>query len=136
MSNHILSAIVLLLFLTTGRAQVRVRLVGGPGLHEGRLEVYYRNTWGTVCDDYFGHVDAGVVCYMLGYGNSGRSINNRYRAGSGRIWLDDVRCRGTETSIADCLHRTWGINDSSHSEDVAPDWSLVTAMVPVMEQFG
>jgi len=96
-----------------------LRLIGGPGPHEGRLEVYYNGIWGTVCDDKFDNADANVVCYMLGYGHSGRSINNRYGAGSGRIWLDEVQCRGTETSIAECQHRTWGINDCSHSEDVS-----------------
>ncbi|KAL5019249.1 hypothetical protein ScPMuIL_004971 [Solemya velum] len=33
------------------------------------------------------------------------------------IWLDEVSCTGTESSIEDCGHETWGENDCSHQED-------------------
>jgi len=46
---------------------ILVRLVGGSS-SRGRLEVFYRGVWGTVCDDGFTNASARVVCYMLGYG--------------------------------------------------------------------
>jgi len=96
-----------------------VKLVGGPTPQEGRLEVYHSGTWGTVCGDYFNDTAAAVVCYMLGYVYSGKFVGNRYGAGSGRIWLDDVRCNGTETSIADCQHIDWGVHNCEHNDDVS-----------------
>ena len=45
-----------------------MRLVGGPSIHEGRLEVYHNYTWGTVCDDGFNDAAARVVCRSFGLG--------------------------------------------------------------------
>ena len=51
-----------------------VRLVEGPNLREGRLEVLRNGVWGGVCYEYTDTtraVDDGaarVVCSMLGYG--------------------------------------------------------------------
>ena len=111
-------ALVLLLFVTTGSVE-RVRLVGSQSPRSGRVEVYYNGTWGTICDDRFTDAAARVVCYMLGYRGIGQSLSNHYGAGRGRIWLDNVRCNGTETDIADCKHNDWGRNDCTHHEDVS-----------------
>ena len=44
-----------------------VRLVGGPNSYSGRVEVCVHEIWGTICDNFWDPVDAGLVCNQLGY---------------------------------------------------------------------
>jgi len=43
----------------------------------------------------------------------------RFGAGSGQIWLDDVRCSGSESLIVNCQHGGWGVENCDHSEDAS-----------------
>ena len=85
-----------------------VRLLGGPTKKEGRVEVYRRSIWGTVCANSWDLSDAQVVCKELGYGIAITATSGRlYGIGSNSIRLNGVRCDGTEWSIGNCSHRGW-----------------------------
>ncbi len=45
-----------------------MRLVNGPTMYEGRVEVCDNGAWGTVCDNGWGTRDAQAVCAQLGFG--------------------------------------------------------------------
>ncbi|KAK2848322.1 hypothetical protein Q7C36_010004 [Tachysurus vachellii] len=100
-----------------------VRLVGpDPNLSDrGRVEIFVRGEWGTVCDDLFDKKAATVVCKQLGFaralrvakpGEMGRIATNL------RILLDDVECEGTERTLLQCKHALVGQHNCSHAEDV------------------
>ena len=96
---------------------VSARLVGGLTDAEGRVEVNYGGTWGTVCNDSsWGLNDAMVVCRMLGY-SSVLAAHVKYGVGSGNVWMSNLACTGSEHNISECPHLGWGETSCSHSQD-------------------
>ena len=98
--------------------QGSIRLQEGT-ITRGRVEIC-NNVWGTVCDDFWNSADAIVVCRQLGFSATDAQALFGFDDvpdGTGQIWLDDVRCVGTETRLIDCAARPLGTNNCAHSED-------------------
>ena len=55
-----------------------IRLRGGSNMYEGRVEVCWNETWGTVCDGYWSTNDANVACRQLGFSPAGILLGVRY----------------------------------------------------------
>ena len=53
--------------LLASEVEKELRLVGGSHMGEGRLEIFYANHWGTICDHHFTAHDAEVACRQLGF---------------------------------------------------------------------
>ena len=118
-----------------------IRLSGGVNDTEGRVEICYNATWGTVCDNMWGSTNADVVCRQLGFSSTGipyKSLIHMlcffgnhfsptgatafffafFGQGTGSIWLDNVVCTGNETRLYDCQNTGIGVHNCSHFEDV------------------
>ena len=96
-----------------------IRLMNGTDRFEGRVEILVDGQWGTICDDYWSDTDASVVCRQLGYSADGAVARLRayFGPGTGPIILDDVRCNGTEVTLADCDSSPAYIHNCYHYED-------------------
>ncbi|KAI4876249.1 hypothetical protein NFI96_006140, partial [Prochilodus magdalenae] len=95
---------------------VSVRLVEGVSGCAGRVEVLHRGQWGTVCGDNWDMRDAAVVCRELGCGEAVNSLI-QFKPGSGPIWIGDVDCKGSESSVKSCKSPGWGKHDCDHAKD-------------------
>ena len=82
--------------------------MNGATDYEGRVEILYNGTWGTVCHYAWDNRDAEVVCRQLGYSGGTAYRSSFFGAGNGEIWTADVECMGNETELGLCNHVCWG----------------------------
>ena len=90
----------------------------------GRVEIFYKGQWGTICDSGWDFRDARVVCRQLGYPDAVKTLErSQFSTGSGKIWLANVACTGDEKNITSCFHNGWGVHFCYHNQDVGVECS-------------
>ncbi|XP_017539620.2 scavenger receptor cysteine-rich type 1 protein M130-like [Pygocentrus nattereri] len=100
-------------------AHSSIRLVGSGGDCAGRLEVFHSGSWGTVSDDFWDIKDAQVVCRQLQCGVAlSAPVPAQFGAGTGPIWLNEVECEGSETSLWNCRFQLCEKDECGHKDDV------------------
>ena len=79
--------------------------MGGVNATLGVVQVCMNNAWGSVCNNRFGTNDAVVVCKQLGFPTTGAVAfrdTSMFGSTSGPVFLDQLDCQGTETSVIEC----------------------------------
>ena len=115
-------------------------MAGGESSNEGRVEICIDGVWGTVCDggwelcvDNWGSLDQ--VLHNFGLSNISLppvnsimlifclvisvlySHQHNFGEGTGPVFLYDVGCTGTESTLLNCCHSGIRFNWCSHSND-------------------
>eukprot|EP00075_Anas_platyrhynchos_P015173 XP_027304426.1 scavenger receptor cysteine-rich type 1 protein M130-like [Anas platyrhynchos] len=96
----------------------KIRTVGGKDGCSGRVEIWHRGTWGTLCDNAWDMRDAEVACRQLGCGPALYALGQAAAGeGTGPMWL--MECRGTELSLQDCWAQPGDSGACQHKADAA-----------------
>ncbi|XP_076094849.1 uncharacterized protein LOC143065268 [Mytilus galloprovincialis] len=74
-----------------GEPEPFIVLNGGARDNEGRVEIYKKGKWGTLCGR-FGHIEAAYICRHLGYMGGNSAGNGHFGSGSGMFWKMNVSC--------------------------------------------
>ncbi|XP_053376387.1 uncharacterized protein LOC123533517 isoform X2 [Mercenaria mercenaria] len=98
-----------------------IRLAGNNWPSEGRVEILVNGTWGTICGRNVNEIDVDVICRMFGLTYQSHYTKakeeNLFGIGTGPIYIDDIKCNGTENHINWCNYDL--SNSCTHFDDLA-----------------
>lgn len=96
-----------------GVIKANLRLLGpirDDYISEGIVQVEHEGKWGYICPSNWSPVNSFVLCGQLGFPNSKELENYSVNIVGHKkpvYWLDQVKCKGWESSIVSCDHAGW-----------------------------
>ncbi|KAB0799954.1 hypothetical protein PPYR_07834 [Photinus pyralis] len=90
---------------TVNREYPKIRLVDGPSILAGRVQLFHKEKWRSVCTNSrnWTVADMQTACRELGFqGGSFFNWLNREMPVQPRLLYEEPRCVGTEQSLRDC----------------------------------
>ena len=85
--------------------QFSIRLVGGRQSNEGRVQIFFNNQWGSVCNHEWDFNDTRVTCRQLGYADGVKAVTTpQYgnRTYEEVPIINNVHCHGNEAGLEFC----------------------------------
>ncbi|KAG9330523.1 hypothetical protein JZ751_024069 [Albula glossodonta] len=104
--------------------QLRLRQEDDTRVCSGLAEVFYNDTWGSLCGNDMTGETATVICRQLGCGDS-ESYDQKLTSlplGS-PLWVDNIKCGVYDESLWQCSSSPWG-DPSSQQELQCPEPTL------------
>ena len=99
-----------------------VRLAGGSGPNEGRVEFCYRRLFGTVCGSQWDTIDAQVICRQFGYPIEGEIFIQLSAALVSTISKTVMRSINSHLALSESLYLTDPCMFSSYILIVVHSW--------------
>ncbi|CAI8052103.1 Deleted in malignant brain tumors 1 protein [Geodia barretti] len=106
-----------------------IRLVGGLTNSVGRLELCANGIWGRVCNrlQYWGPVNAKVVCRQLGFSEVGSYVVDNatlFGESERNAVMGEVHCTGDEPELLECSHTDIGRHLCGSQFNPVPDIAI------------
>ncbi|KAL4646303.1 scavenger receptor cysteine-rich type 1 protein M130-like [Arapaima gigas] len=93
----------------------KLRLWGGQGPCDGRVEVFYNGEWGVICNHKWSIANEKVICRALGCGNPNVSPNEYSSTDPPKkVWMNEISCTGEEKNLWDCPFNGWGVSPCNY----------------------
>nr|XP_014339354.1 PREDICTED: scavenger receptor cysteine-rich type 1 protein M130-like [Latimeria chalumnae] len=93
-------------------------LVNGSDGCSGRVELQFRDTWGSVCDHEWDLQDADVLCRQSKCGYAIATPGGAaFGEGKGTVWADEFQCKGNESSLWECPMKPSSYHSCTHKND-------------------